>query len=160
MSPVGSDKERNMVKPKVLFLCTGNSARSQMAEAFLRAYAGDHYEVHSAGLEPKRYILPEVLTVMEERGLEMKGHSAKSVSEYLGKTIFSYTITVCGVAEENCPTVFLSMGKHEHWPFDDPAKFQGGEEKRLIFTRQVRDQIEQRILQWLKEQEVQPAMLL
>jgi arsenate reductase len=150
----------NVDKPKVLFLCTGNSARSQMAEAFLRAYAGDHFEVHSAGLEPKGYILPEVLTVMKERGLDMGGLSSKSVSEYLGKTIFSYTITVCGDAEENCPTVFLSMGKHEHWPFDDPAKFQGGEEKRLAFTRQVRDQIEQRILQWLEEQEIQPVMLL
>lgn len=146
-----------MDKPRVLFLCTGNSARSQMAEAFLRAYAGDHFEVHSAGLEPKGHILPEVLTVMKERGLNMAGQFSKSVSEYLGKTIFSHTITVCGDAEENCPAVFLNMGKHEHWPLDDPAKFQGSEAEKLEFTRQVRDQIEQRILQWLKEQNIQLA---
>jgi arsenate reductase len=126
-----------------------------MAEAFLRAYAGDHFEVHSAGLEPKPGILPQVLDVMKERGLDMAGQSPKSVSEYLGKTIFSHTITVCGDAEENCPAVFLNMGRHEHWPLDDPAKFQGSDTQKLDFTRQVRDQIEQRILQWLKEQNIQ-----
>jgi arsenate reductase len=146
-----------MQKPRVLFLCTGNSARSQMAEAFLRAYAGDHFEVHSAGLEPKGQILPEVLTVMKQRGLDMEGQSSKSVSVYLGKTIFAHTITVCGDAEENCPAIFLNMGKHEHWPFDDPAKFQGPEVEKLAFTRQVRDQIEERILHWLREREIQPA---
>src|SRR5512139_1842499 len=111
MLPAGSDKEKTMDKPKVLFLCTGNSARSQMAEAYLRAYAGDHFEVHSAGLEPKGYILPEVLGVMQERRIDMAGQSSKSVTEYLGKAAFSYTITVCGDAEENCPAVFLSMGR-------------------------------------------------
>lgn len=146
-----------MNRPRVLFLCTGNSARSQMAEAFLRAYAGDHFEVHSAGLEPKGYILPEVLTVMKERGLEVAEQSSKSVSEYLGKTIFAHTITVCGDAEENCPAVFLNMGRHEHWPFDDPAKFEGSDEEKLVFTRQVRDQIDQRIRQWLNNQGIPSA---
>jgi arsenate reductase len=159
MSPADLVKERIMNKPRVLFLCTGNSARSQIAEAFLRAYAGDHYEVHSAGLEPKGYILPEVLGVMQERGLDMAGQSSKSVSEYLGKTHFSHTITVCGDAEENCPAIFLNMGKHEHWPFDDPAKFQGSNAEKIKFTRQVRDQIEQRVLEWLQEQSIQPASL-
>lgn len=149
-----------MSKPKVLFLCTGNSARSQIAEAFLKAYASDHFEVHSAGLEPKGLILPEVLTVMKERGLDMAGQTSKGVREYLGKTIFAHTITVCGNAEENCPAIFLNMGKHEHWPFDDPAKFQGNDLERLAFTRQVRDQIEQRILHWLEEQKIQSATLL
>jgi arsenate reductase len=148
-----------MDKPRVLFLCTGNSARSQMAEAFLRAYAGDHFDVYSAGLEPKGYILPEVLGVMQERRIDMAGQSSKSVTEYLGRTTFSYTITVCGDAEENCPAIFLSMGTHEHWPFDDPAKFQGSNVERIRFTRQVRDQIEQRILRWLQEQKIQPASL-
>jgi arsenate reductase (thioredoxin) len=148
-----------MNKPRVLFLCTGNSARSQMAEAFLRAYAGDHFEVHSAGLEPKGDILLEVLTVMKERGLDMASQSSKSVSNYLGKTIFGHTITVCGDAEENCPAVFLNMGRHEHWPFEDPAKYQGSDEEKLEFTRQVRDQIDQSILQWLKGQGIQPARL-
>ncbi|HJS20252.1 MAG TPA: arsenate reductase ArsC [Anaerolineales bacterium] len=143
-----------MDKPRVLFLCTGNSARSQMAEAFLRAYAGDHFEVHSAGLEPKGYLLPEVLAAMKERGMDMAGQSSKNVSVYLGKMIFSHTITVCGDAEENCSAVFLTMGRHEHWPFDDPAKFQGSDADRLEFTRRVRDQIDRRIQQWLKDQDV------
>jgi arsenate reductase (thioredoxin) len=148
-----------MDKARVLFLCTGNSARSQMAEAFLKVYAGDHFEVHSAGLEPKGYILPEVLGVMKERGIDMAGQFSKSVTEYLGKTTFSHTITVCGDSEENCPAVFLSMGTHEHWPFDDPEKFEGSNAEKIKFTRQVRDQIEQRVLQWLKEQEIQSAEL-
>ena len=141
-----------MHKPRVLFLCTGNSARSQMAEAFLRSYAGDRFEVHSAGLEPKGFILPEVLEVMKERGLDMAGQTSKGVKEYLGKTVFAHTITVCGDAEENWPAIFLNMGKHEHWPFDDPAKFEGSDLERLDFTRGVRDQIASRIREWLEAQ--------
>ena len=99
--------------------------------------------------------MPEVLAVMQERGLDMAGQTSKSVTEYLGETTFSYTVTVCGDAEENCPAVFLSMGQHEHWPFEDPAKFQGSETEKLELTRRVRDQIEQRILQWLEEQNIQ-----
>jgi arsenate reductase len=141
-----------MNKPRVLFLCTGNSARSQMAEAFLQSYAGDRFEVHSAGLEPKGFILPEVLEVMKERGLDMAGQTSKGVKEYLGKTVFAHTITVCGDAEENCPAIFLNMGKHEHWPFDDPAKFEGSDSERLDFTRNVRDQIASRVQEWLGAQ--------
>ncbi|HKI53930.1 MAG TPA: arsenate reductase ArsC [Anaerolineales bacterium] len=141
-----------MDKPRVLFLCTGNSARSQMAEALLREYADGQFEVHSAGVEPKGYILPEVLTIMKELNLDMSGHRSKSVSEYLGKLHFSHVITVCGDAEKNCPTVFLNMGKHEHWPFDDPAKFDGSPSEMLIFTRSIRDQIAYRIQEWLEEQ--------
>lgn len=146
-----------MNKPRILFLCTGNSARSQMAEALLRAHAGEHFEVHSAGLEPKGHILPDVLEVMKERGLDMLGQTSKGVEEYLGKTVFSHTITVCGDAEENCPAIFLSMGKHEHWPIDDPAKFQGSDSERLAFTRKIRDEIDSRIRQWLADQNIQPA---
>ena len=143
-----------MNKPRVLFLCTGNSARSQMAEALLKAYAGEHFEVHSAGLEPKGHILPAVLEVMKEHGLDMSRQTSKSVGEYLGKTIFAHTITVCGDAEENCPAIFLSMGKHEHWPFDDPAKFDGSDSERIEFTRKIRDQIDERIRQWLVNQSI------
>lgn len=146
-----------MNKPKVLFLCTGNSARSQMAEAFLRAHAGDHFEVHSAGLEPRGQILPEVLAVMKERGLDMAGQTSKGVEVYLGRTVFAHTITVCGDAEENCPAIFLNMGEHEHWPFDDPAKVQGSEAERLEAIRVVRDQISQRVIQWLEEQNIRPT---
>ncbi len=143
-----------MNKPKVIFLCTGNSARSQMAEGLLRALAGAQFEIFSAGTEPKGSILPEVQEVMREVGIDMSGQFSKSVIEYLGKTVFTYVITVCANAEENCPTVFLSMGTHDHWPFDDPAKFGGDEEQRLTHTRHVRDQIEARLRLWLTEQRV------
>jgi arsenate reductase len=146
-------QETIMTRPKVLFLCTGNSARSQMAEAFLRVYAGDQYQAYSAGIEPKGHILPDVLTVMKERGLDLSGQRSKGVEEYLGKVHFAHVITVCGDAEENCPTVFLNMGKHEHWPFNDPAKFEGSDGERLQQVREVRDQIDQRVLQWIEEQD-------
>ena len=145
-----------MHKFRVLFLCTGNSARSQMAEAFLRTYAGEYFEVYSAGLEPKGYILPDVLMVMQERGIDMSGQTSKNVSEYLGKLHFAHVITLCGDAEEKCPTVFLNMGIHEHWPFDDPAKSEGSAAERLVFTRRVRDQIQARIKKWVKSQHVIP----
>lgn len=141
-----------MNKPRVLFLCTGNSARSQMAEAFLRSFAGDMFEVHSAGVDAKGFILPSVTAVMEELGIDMSGQRSKSVSEYLGKLHFAYVITVCGDAEKNCPTVFLNMGTHEHWPFDDPSEFDGGEAERFDLTRQVRDRIARRVRGWLEAQ--------
>lgn len=136
-----------MNKPHVLFLCTGNSARSQMAEGLLRALAGEQFEVFSAGTEPKNGILPEVQEAMREIGIDVSGQRSKSVTEYLGKAVFAHVITVCADAEENCPAVFLTMGIHEHWPFDDPAKFD--EESRLARTRDVRDQIEARLRLWL-----------
>lgn len=144
-----------MTKPKVLFLCTGNSARSQLAEGLLRALAGEQFEVFSAGTEPKGSILPEIKEVMREVGIDISEQWSKSVTEYLGKTHFSHVITVCADAEENCPAVFLNMGTHDHWPFDDPAKFD--EETRLDSTRSVRDQIEQCLRLWLAEQGITPA---
>ncbi len=148
-----------MSKPKFLFLCTGNSARSQMGEAFLRAYAGDHFDVYSAGLEPKGEILPVVRTVMAEIGLNMEGQYSKSVNEYLGKVTFAYTVTVCGGAEEKCPRVFLSMGKHLFWPFDDPAALTGAEEEVLPKVREIRDSMAEKIQSWLREQGLEPAKL-
>ena len=145
-----------MSNPKVLFLCTGNSARSQMAEGLLRALAGEQFEVFSAGTEPKARILPEVQKAMREVGLDMSGQFSKSVTEYLGKTHFAHIVTVCADAEENCPAVFLTMGTHAHWPFDDPAKFVGDDEGRLELTRRVRDQIEDRLRLWLTEQAIVP----
>jgi len=143
-----------MKKPKVLFLCTGNSARSQMAEGLLRALAGEQFEVFSAGTEPKGRILPEVQEAMRKIGIDISGQWSKSVTEYLGKAVFANVITVCADAEDNCPAVFLNMGTHEHWPFDDPAKFD--DETRLARTRRVRDQIEARLRLWLTAQNVTP----
>jgi len=102
-----------MNKPHVLFLCAGNSARSQMAEGLLRAMAGDQFEIFSAGTEPKGRILPEVQEAMREIGIDVSGQRPKSVMEYLGKAVFAHVITVCADAEENCPAVFLNMGTHD-----------------------------------------------
>ena len=143
-----------MNKSKVIFLCTGNSARSQMAEGLLRALADEHFDVFSAGTEPKGRILPEVQEAMREVGIDISGQWSKSVMEYMGKVNFGYVITVCADAEENCPAVFLNIGTHEHWPFDDPAKFD--DEQRLTSSRRVRDQIEERLRFWLTGQGIAP----
>ena len=143
-----------MNKPKVLFLCTGNSARSQMAEGLLRALAGEQFEVFSAGTEPKGHILPEVQEAMREIGIDITSQRPKPVTEFLGKVVFAYIITLCSDAEENCPAVFLGMGTHKHWPFDDPAKFDNA--TCLARTRLVRDQIEARLRLWLTAQNVTP----
>jgi len=140
------------MKAKVLILCTGNSARSQMAEGLLRAMASDTFEVFSAGTEPKGKILDEVQEVMREIGIDISSQWSKSVTEYLGKAVFAHVITVCADAEDNCPAVFLNMGTHEHWPFDDPAK--ADEEHRLETTRRVRDEIKHRLHLWLTEQTI------
>lgn len=131
------------MKPKVLFLCTGNSARSQMAEAFLRKYAGDRFEVFSAGLEPS-VINPLTIQVMEETGVDMTGHYAKGLDTFLGKVHFAYLITVCSKAEEKCP-IFPGMGQRLHWPFDDPVVFQGSEAEKWSKFCQVRDEIEAKV---------------
>jgi arsenate reductase len=148
-----------MTKSKVLFLCTGNSARSQMAEAFLRAYAGEHFDVYSAGTKPKGQIFPLVLEVMNEIGISMEGQYSKSVNEYLGKINFGYTVTVCGQAEEECPRIFLSMGHHMFWPFDDPAAITGTDEQSLEKVRAIRDQIGEKVHSWLVEKGIEPATI-
>ena len=138
-----------MKRSRVLFLCTGNSARSQMAEAFLRKYAGERFEVHSAGLEPKP-IHPLTIRVMEEAGFDMSGHRSKGIGDYLGKVHFEYLITVCDDADKNCPTVWPGVNQRMHWHFEDPAKFEGSEEQKLAKFRQVRDLIDAKVKIWLK----------
>lgn len=142
---------------KVIFLCTGNSARSQMAEAFLREDAGDQFEPQSAGLDPS-VIHPMTKTVMEEVGVGLDGQYSKSVREYLGKQHFGYLITVCDHAEENCPTTFPGVGQRMHWSFEDPAAFRGSEEEKLLKFRMVRDQIDRRLQAWLQELDVPMAV--
>jgi arsenate reductase len=133
---------------RVLFLCTGNSARSQMAEAFLRKYGGDAFEAFSAGLEPKG-LNPLTVQVMQEVGLDVSGQKSKGVGEYLGKVLFQYLITVCDDAEKNCPSTWPGISKREHWSFEDPAAFEGADEAKLAKFREIRDQIEARIKTWL-----------
>lgn len=142
-----------MNRTKVLFLCTGNSARSQMAEAFLRAYAGDQFEAYSAGVEPKG-IHPYTRRVMEEVGLDLAGQHSKPVSDYMGRVHFGYLITVCAAAEADCPRAFPGMGRREHWEFEDPAAFQGTEDEKLQKFREVRDEIDRRVRRWLAERGV------
>jgi arsenate reductase len=139
-----------MEKTKVLFLCTGNSARSQMAEAFLKRHAGNRFEVHSAGLEPKG-INPFTVRVMEEIGYDLSTQRAKDVTEYLGKYHFGYLITVCAHAEEHCPKTFLGVSERIHWPIQDPAAFVGSEADTLQEFRRARDEIAARIAAWLEE---------
>jgi arsenate reductase len=142
-------KRKKMGKQKVLFLCTGNSARSQMAEAFLREYAADRFESFSAGIDPGK-INPLTIQVMKEIGISLEGQYSKTLSIYMNKTKFDYLITVCDNAEKRCP-FFPGMGKRLHWPFEDPAEFKGTEEKKLEKFRSVRDAIGAKIEEWLSE---------
>jgi arsenate reductase len=141
-----------MAHTKVLFLCTGNSARSQMAEALLRKYAGDRFDAYSAGLEPGG-VNPYTIKVLEEVGVDTSQHYSKPLTTYLGKVHFGYLITVCGNAEKNCP-VFPGMGIRQHWPLEDPAAFRGTPEETLDKFRKIRDQIDERVRDWLDEQGV------
>jgi arsenate reductase (thioredoxin) len=144
-----------MSKTKVLFLCTGNSARSQMAEAFLRKYAGNHFDVYSAGLEPKD-INPLTIQVMEEIGFDMSLHISKNLQQYVGKIHFGYMITVCDRAEANCP-IFPGMGVRLHWPIEDQAEFVGTENEKLTKFRAARDQIDLKVRDWLGKQRIRPT---
>jgi arsenate reductase len=145
-----------MSKPRVLFLCTGNSARSIMAEALLRHYAPDHFEVYSAGLEPKG-INPYTVRAMNEIGLDVSRARSTDVMEYLGKVHMGYVITVCSNAEERCP-IFPFGIQRLHWPFEDPAAFEGTDADQLAKFREVRDLIDQRIRTWLSEQGLQTTL--
>jgi len=135
---------------KVLFLCTGNSVRSQMAEAFLREYGNGRFKSFSAGVAP-RGINSLTIQVMEEIGFDMSGHRSKGVEEFLGKVHFEYLITLCDDAEQNCPAIWPGVNQRLHWSFEDPAAFNGTQEEKLEKFRQVRDQIQAKVLAWLYE---------
>ena len=141
-----------MSKAKVLFLCAGNSARSQMAEAFLKKYGGDQFEAYSAGTEPKG-INPYTERVMEEVGISLRNQHSKHVKEYMGKVHFGYLITMCNEAEKSCPTTFPGIGQRLHWLFEDPSAFVGSDAEKLDKFREVRDQIERHIKTWLTEEQ-------
>ena len=137
-----------MDKIRVLFLCTGNSARSQMAEAILRNAAPNQFEVFSAGLEPGA-INPLTIQVLKEIGLDASKQVAKGLDTFMGKVSFDYLIIVCSNAEERCP-FFPGMGQRLHWPFDDPAAFSGSDEDKDAKFQEIRDQISERIFAWLQ----------
>ena len=127
---------------RVLILCTGNSARSQMAEGLLGHDAGNIYDVFSAGTKPTR-VRPEAITVMREVGIDISGHRSKSVDEFAGQN-FDYVITVCDNAKESCP-IFPAKTKRIHWSIEDPAAVQGSEEERLAAFRRARDELRTRL---------------
>jgi arsenate reductase len=125
-------------KKRILILCTGNSARSQMAEGLLRYDAGDRFEVFSAGTKPSQ-VRPEAVAVMGESGIDISGHRSKSVQEFTGQP-FDYVLTVCDHAKESCP-IFPTRTVTIHHSFEDPADLNGSEEDRLALFRRVRDEI-------------------
>jgi arsenate reductase len=133
---------------KVLFLCTRNSARSQMAEAYLRRHGGDRFEAHSAGLKPGE-IHPMTVRVMAEKGYDLSGHRSKGFKEYLSKVLFQYLIVMCAEAESDCPTVWPGVSTRLSWPVEDPAAVEGSKEESLASFRAARDQIEQLVKGWI-----------
>jgi arsenate reductase (thioredoxin) len=127
-----------MHKQRVLILCTGNSARSQMAEGLLRHDAGERFEVESAGTRPG-HVRPEAIAAMREVGIDISGHRSKSVDDFKDQS-FDLVLTVCDNARETCP-VYPGHGQRLHRSFDDPAAVRGSEEDRLAAFRRVRDEI-------------------
>lgn len=136
------------VKKRVLILCTGNSARSQMAEGLLRHEADNAYDVFSAGTKPTQ-VRPEAIAVMNEIGIDISGHRSKSVDEFTGQE-FENVITVCDNANESCP-FFSGKTQRLHWSIEDPVSAQGSEEERRAAFRKVRDQLHGRIRVFLGE---------
>ena len=134
--------DRRSGKQRVLFLCTHNSARSQMAEGLLRALAGDRFEAMSAGTEAT-HVRPLAIRAMRERGVDISGQESKTLDRYLREP-FDYVITVCDDANEACP-FFPGAANRLHWSFEDPSRAKGSEEERLAVFRSVRDRIRQRI---------------
>lgn len=129
-------------KQRVLFLCTHNSARSQMAEALLREIAGDHFDAFSAGTEATG-VRPNAIAVMNEIGIDISGQESKTLQRYLNEP-WDYVITVCDDANEACP-VFPGMINRSHWSFQDPSKATGTEQEQLEVYRRVRNEIAARI---------------
>jgi arsenate reductase (thioredoxin) len=131
-------------KPRVLFLCTHNSARSQMAEGMLRNLAEGRFEVMSAGTEAT-HVRRQAIKVMNEIGIDISGQESKTLARYLGQP-FDYVITVCDEANEACP-IFAGAKNRLHWSLEDPSRADGSEEERLAVFRRVREEIRERIEQ-------------
>ncbi len=136
-------------RARVLFLCTHNSARSQMAEGLLRHLAGDRYEVHSAGTEAT-HVRPLAIRAMDEVGVDISGQESKTLECYVEEP-FDHVVTVCDEANESCP-FFPGAASRLHWSFEDPSRAEGSEEERLAVFRKVRDEIRERIEKELVEQ--------
>lgn len=138
-------------KPAVLFLCTGNSCRSQMAEGFLRRYAGDRFEAHSAGIEPAPQVHPLAVQVMREAAIDISNQHPKGVKAFLGKLSVQALIIVCDDAARNCPTMWPGALTRLHWSLEDPVAFVGDDAAKLGQFRKVRDQIDTHIKKWIAD---------
>ncbi len=147
-----TDDDRDPIR--VLFVCTGNSARSVMAEALLRQHGGGRFEVFSAGTEPKG-INPLTLRVLADAGIDASGARSKSVNEFLGQS-FDYVVTVCDQARQSCP-IFPGVHESLHWGYEDPAEATGTEEERLAVFRRVFIQMAERVKQFAIVTQRQPA---
>jgi arsenate reductase len=134
---------------RVLFLCTGNSCRSQMAEGLLRSLGGADFEVYSAGTDPLG-LNPLAIEAMRESGIDISRQASKSLDRFLGRT-FDYVITVCDRARDNCPT-FPGDNERIHWSFDDPAAAPGTREQQFAVFRRVRNEISERLRIWVTVQ--------
>ena len=148
-----------MRKQKVLFLCTQNSARSQMAEGFLRHLAGDSFEAYSAGCDVGEEVQPYAVEVIEEVGIDISDQYPKGLKTHMSKMGFNYSIIVCARAEKNCPKTFPGVGTRLVWIFEDPRGEDVPEEERLEKFRQIRDEIEQKIRDWLEHPEAELTRL-
>lgn len=137
------------MKKKVLFLCTGNSIRSQMAEAYLRHFGSRWFESFSAGVSPGG-IHPTTISVMKEDGMDLKAHFSKNVHQVPAKDL-DVLITLCGSAKEQCPTIFHDIGMKMHWPIEDPLHVQGSQEFILNRFRQTRDIIRKNVLEFVEK---------
>ena len=136
------------MKPtRVLFLCTGNSCRSHMAEGLLRSLSGDRFEVFSAGAKPAGYVHPLAIKVMQDIGIDITRHTSKSLDVFDGQQ-FDYLITVCDNARAACPA-YAGAACQLHWSFDDPAHAAGNEEEKLVVFRRVRDEIRRQVESFL-----------
>ena len=138
-----------MIKPRVLFVCTENSCRSQMAEGFLRHHAGDRFEVFSGGAQPGK-LNPTAVEVMREVGIDISGHSSKDVAQFLGQS-FHYIIRLCDKVREKCPVLPGAIW-YLDWSFEDPAATEGTAPEKLAAFRRIRDQIEEKTVEFVAQE--------
>jgi len=138
-----------MIKPRVLFVCTENSCRSQMAEGFLRHHAADRFEAYSGGAEARK-LNPTAVDVMREVGIDISGHHSKDVAEFLGQS-FHFIIRVCDKVKETCPVLPGAIW-YLDWRLEDPASAKGSPNERMTVFRRVRDEIEERVLEFIAKE--------